>query len=531
MRVAAALAKTALLAFATLSALVDVNSAHAADEALPLRWGADAESGAPYAYKNPKNPNEMVGFEAEFVQELARRLKRPLQFVQNNWEGLSEGLERGDYDIAVNGLEITPERSQKVLFSSPYYYTGQVLTVRKDNTTIHTLADLAQKKVGTLASSLAQRMLAAESTPMEVRTYSEELHLYNDLAVGRLDAVFLDEAIALYYGQPNPLLKIVSAPDSTGSGEMLYGVAIQKSNEGLQRSVNKAIADMIKDGSLRMILERWGLWNGATARAWSTDAAPRTPATKFEEYLQTAWKPVTWTERLERYWGFLPLLGQGAVMTLQISVLSMILAMALGLMMAVGRLYGPAPLRYLTIVYVEIFRGTPLLIQLFLIFYGLPYIGIRLDPFLAAVLGLGLNYAACESENYRAGILSIPKSQMDASFALGMTRRQALRHIILPQAMRVVIPPVTNDFIALLKDSSLVSIITMVELTSTYGQLASTYFDYLGIGLLTAAVYFLIGLPFVRLSRYFEKSLSTQFHTRFRFRKPNGVAASADTIA
>ena len=111
---------------------------------------------------------------------------------------------------------------------------------------------------------------------------------------------------------------------------------------------------------------------------------------------------------------------------------------------------------------------------------------------------------------------------MDASQALGMSWGQSLRHIILPQAIRVVIPPVTNDFIALLKDSSLVSVISMVELTTTYGQLASTYFDYLGIGLLTAAVYFLIGLPFVRLSRYFELQMNT---TVMKSPKSNGWRA------
>src|SRR5213078_3282907 len=116
----------------------------------------------------------------------------------------------------------------------------------------------------------------------------------------------------------------------------------------------------------------------------------------------------------------------------------------------------------------------------------------------------GLNYAASESENYRAGITSIPHGQTEASQALGMTRWQSLRHIILPQALRLVIPPVTNDFIALFKDSSIVSVITMVELTKVYGQLASTYYDYIGIGLLTAAIYFVLGLPFVRLARWAE---------------------------
>ena len=123
---------------------------------------------------------------------------------------------------------------------------------------------------------------------------------------------------------------------------------------------------------------------------------------------------------------------------------------------------------------------------------------------VAAVVGLALNYSAYEAENYRAGIQSIPKTQMEAAMALGMTQIQALRYVIIPQAVRLVIPPVTNDFIALLKDSSLVSVITMVELTKAYSQLASIHYDYLGIGLLAAAMYFLVGLPFVRLARLAE---------------------------
>jgi polar amino acid transport system substrate-binding protein len=158
--------------------------------------------------------------------------------------------------------------------------------------------------------------------------------------------------------------------------------------------------------------------------------------------------------------------------------------------------------------FIEVIRGTPLLIQLFIIFYGLPAIGIRLSPFMAAVIGLAINYAAYEAENYRAGIESIPKGQLDAALALGLTRMQTIRRIILPQAVRLVIPPVTNDFIALLKDSSLVSVITMVELTKVYGQLASTYYDYIGIGLLTAAIYFVLGLPIARLSRFLEARLA-----------------------
>jgi polar amino acid transport system substrate-binding protein len=131
-----------------------------------------------------------------------------------------------------------------------------------------------------------------------------------------------------------------------------------------------------------------------------------------------------------------------------------------------------------------------------------------LSPFWAAVIGLGVNYSAYEAENYRAGIQAIPKGHHDAATALGLTRAQTIRRIVLPQAVRLVIPSVTNDFIALLKDSSLVSVITMVELTKVYGELASTYFDYIGLGLLVAAIYFVMGLPIARFSRFLETRLA-----------------------
>ncbi len=479
------------------------SSAFAADSGV-LRWGADVESGAPFSYKDPSAPEKVIGFEAEIVEAIAHKLGRKVEFSQNNWEGLIEGLKRDDYDVVVNGLEITPDRRQVVDFSRPYYITAEILSVRQGDNSITKLEDTKDKRVGTLAASLAQRILAEQAFPMNTVTYSEEVHMYNDLALGRTDAVFMDEVIALYYAKPNPLLKVVGGP----IGRMEYGVATRK-GDVLSPQIDKVVGELIQDGTIRKILERWGIWNEATAKEWKLDPAPQTPAVEYERYLKTAFAEIGWSERFKRYVGFLPLLAKGALMTLQISIVSMALAMLVGLLTALARLYGPAPARWAAISFVEIFRGTPLLIQLFLIFYGLPHIGIKLDPFVCAVLGLGLNYGACEAENYRAGILAIPKAQMDAASALGMTWGQSLRHIILPQAVRMVIPPVTNDFIALLKDSSLVSVITMVELTSTYGQLASTYFDYLGIGLLTAAVYFVIGLPFVRLSRRLEEGLDT----------------------
>jgi polar amino acid transport system substrate-binding protein len=182
-------------------------------------------------------------------------------------------------------------------------------------------------------------------------------------------------------------------------------------------------------------------------------------------------------------------------------------AVVVGFLLAVCRVFGPLPLRWFATAYIEVMRGTPLLIQLLIIFYGLPNIGIRLSPFVASVLGLGLNYAASEAENYRAGLLAVPAGQWQAALALGLTQSKTLRLVIVPQALRFVLPPLTNDFISLLKDSSLVSALTMVELTGAYNRLATQTFDYFGAGLLVAFVYLLLGLPFVRLARSLEERL------------------------
>jgi polar amino acid transport system permease protein/polar amino acid transport system substrate-binding protein len=185
----------------------------------------------------------------------------------------------------------------------------------------------------------------------------------------------------------------------------------------------------------------------------------------------------------------------------------MAVAIVVGFLLAVLRVFGPTPVQWLATVYIEVMRGTPLLIQLLFIFYGLPNIGVRLSPFIASLVGLGLNYAASEAENYRAGLLSVPAGQWQAAYALGLTRMNALRLIIVPQAIRLILPPLTNDFIALLKDSSLVSALTMLELTGAYNRLATENFDYFGTGLVVAFLYLLLGLPFARLARFVEDRL------------------------
>jgi polar amino acid transport system substrate-binding protein len=491
---------SALLALACLTSSLSSNALHASES---LRWAADTESGAPLVFQDPKNPSQILGFEREVIEGVAARLGRKPVLIHNSWEGLVPGLARGNYEIIVNGLEITDERKKQVLFSDPYFITTERIAVRADEERIHSLDDLKGKKVGTLRFSIAERILR-ETGGIDVVTYESELTAYEDLKYARTDAVLLDEPLAVYNAQPNPALKLVDQR----IGSVPYGIAMSKKNQKLQGEINAALAEMVKSGELRRIYDRYNVWNPILAAHWGDTREALEPPTRYEEFLESTSHERTFKQRIELYVSFLPILAKGAMITLGISLAAMALAVGLGLVLALIRLYGPKPLSVLSMLYIELIRGTPLLIQLFFIFYALPGIGIKLSPFIAAVLGLGLNYAAYEAENYRAGILGVPKSQAEAGLALGLNQRQTLRYIVVPQAFRIVLPPITNDFISLLKDSSLVSIITMVELTKLYGQLAATYYDYLGTGILVAGFYLLLGLPFVRLARFVEEKLA-----------------------
>jgi polar amino acid transport system substrate-binding protein len=470
----------------------------------PLRWAADTESGAPLVFQDPKNPGNIIGFEREVIEGVAKHIGRPATLVHNAWDGLIPGLARGNYDVIVNGLEITEERKKEINFSDPYFITFEQITVRKDESRISSLEDCRGKKVGTLKFSLAQTILE-KFGGIEIVTYEAEPTSYEDLMNGRTDAVLLDAPLAIYNAKPNPKLKLVGKP----VGSILYGIGLKKSDTVLLGQINSALAEMAKDGELRRIYDRYAVWNTFMADRFDDHReAALEPPVMYEYFLNSTNRERTFEERLKLYGTFIPILAKGALTTLEISLVAMVLAVAFGLLLALMRLYGPKPVSFVALLYIELIRGTPLLIQLFFIFYALPYAGLKLSPFVAAVLGLGLNYAAYEAENYRGGIAGVPKAQSEAGLALGLSHAQTIRHIVIPQALRIVIPPITNDFISLLKDSSLVSVITMVELTKLYGQLASTYFDFLGTGILVAAFYLLLGLPFVRLARYVEHRLT-----------------------
>ncbi|MFT0533462.1 ectoine/hydroxyectoine ABC transporter permease subunit EhuC [Castellaniella hirudinis] len=202
---------------------------------------------------------------------------------------------------------------------------------------------------------------------------------------------------------------------------------------------------------------------------------------------------------------FLPGLLDGVVLTLQITAWGMLLAVSMGVLAALARLYGPGPLRWLAIVYVEIFRGTSALVQLFWLFFVLPQFGVMLDAFTVAVLALGLNIGAYGSEVVRSAIQAVPKGQWEATIALNMSFAHTLRRIILPQAFVAMIPPWGNLFIELLKSTALVSLITLGDLTFKAQQLNQTTLKTVPIFVLVLLLYLVISLVITIGMRVLEK--------------------------
>jgi len=472
-----------------------------------LRWGVDAQGGAPYAFQDPTDPNHLIGFEVDLADALAARLGLKARPVQGQWDTLLDLLGRGDFEVALNGIEASDEKKRVCLLSRPYYVAPEQLTVRRgDAKAPRTMEALRGRRVGTLPSSLAEQI--AKRAGAEVLTYENgQDAIYADLKLGRTDAVLLDEPVTRYYGEIEPNLEVVDGD----FGEVRYAAAVRLGDEKLRDALDRALEALSRDGTLRAIYERWGLWNAKTA-ALLGDANPKRAtalATSLEAWRASVGKqPGFWARLTTRYPSLMPLFARGAAVTLVLSLAAMATAILLGILLAIGRSFGPRVVRWAAIGIIELVRGTPLFVQLIVVYFGLPELGVKLPPAVAGWVALSINYAAAEAENYRAGFESIPSGQHDAAWALGLSRWQTIVHVIAPQALRVALPPMTNDFIALLKDSSLVAMVTITELTKTYLNLASATRDHLGLGLVVAAWYLVLGLPFAQLARATERRMA-----------------------
>jgi polar amino acid transport system substrate-binding protein len=485
--------------------LAAVSAGVAAQDATVLRFGGDAEGGAPFMEADPNDPSRVVGFEVDIATLLAQGLGRTPRFVQVGFVNLDPAVARGDFDIGLSGIEDSAARRARLAVTVPYYEFREVLTVRRaDATRYRTLADLRGARVATLGATLAADRLerARQEYGIEPVIYEDDVHPYTDLAVGRVEAVLLDAVLAERGVRRNAGL--INQTADLGVGH--YVGILAPGDVALRDRVDAILRDAMRDGRLQAIFTRWGMWNADQPRLYARVLADSGSAGGSE-----APQPRPTESAAGATLRYLPALFRAALITLALSCLSMALAVASGMVIAVGRVYGGGPLRVALTAWVELVRGTPLLLQLFVLYFGLESF-VQLPALVAAVLGLGLNYGAYESEIYRGALQAVPPGQLEAARTLGLNEWQALRLVRGPQAFKFALAPMTNDFVALLKDSSLVSMITVVELTKQTQILAANIGSWLLPGLVCAAMYLAMSLPLSRLARRLERRWGAGIH-------------------
>jgi len=483
-----------LLAAAFLRA-ADVAAATSAGD---FRWAGDPEGGAPFVEADPRRPDQLVGFDVEIAELIARKINRRPQFINITFTSIDQSIERGDAEIGLSGIEDTPARRATMAPTIPYYEFREVLSVRNaDRARFRTLADLKGRRVGTLGGTIAYDILLNAEREFGVQpvSYDDDVHPYSDLVIGRIDAVLLDNVLA--ERRARAFSGFAIQPQSVAIGHYVGILAAR--NSALRDQINDMRRTAMRDGNLESIFRKWRVWNDDQPRLYARllAAQPVAAVTGFEAspMALTAWQAML---------GYLPSLLRASLVTIVLSCLAMILAIVLGISIATGRVYGSRLMRSLLTGYVELMRGTPILLQLFVLYYGIADL-IRLPAFGAALLGLGLNYAAYESEIYRGALQAVPVGQLEAARILGLSETRVLTLVRGPLALRFALAPMTNDFIALLKDSSLVSVLTVFELTKQTQIFATNIGSWVIPGLLCAALYLAMSLPLATLARRLEQ--------------------------
>lgn len=397
---------------------------------------------------------ELQGFDIDLMRAIAEAADFEVEFQSLPFDGLIPALQAGTVDAAISSMTITPERLKTVSFSRPYFKAGLAIAVRTQNAAdITGLESLKNQTIGVQIGTTGAE--TAKGIPgASIRTFDSAPLALQALLNGNVDAVINDAPVTLYAIQSNNLQGIRVAGQLVT--EEYYGIATAKNSEAVAE-INEGLTTLIENGTYARIYRRW----------FGTEPPPLPEPTAAETATESR---AGFLNSLRVIANALPILLQGALITLELTAISVLLGLIGGSLVGLARLSASRPVRWAARAYIDFFRGTPLLVQIFMIYFGLPALlqglglSITFNRLVAAVLALTLNSAAYIAEIVRAGIQSIELGQVEASQSLGLGPIQTLRYVIFPQAFRRMLPPLGNEFITLLKDTSLVAVIGFEEL-------------------------------------------------------------------
>ncbi len=454
---------------------------------------------------------QMVGFDVDIGNEIAKDLGLKSKWIGLEWAGVLGSLESGKCDLAMAGITITAERKGKgYVFSRPYMLSGQEIVRRKGDNRINGPKDLIDKKIAVQQETTGQFAVAKLGVPKDrMHKFDQVQDGLMDVRNGNSDATVGDlPTIKAILQKGFPELEMVGEPFVKET----LGIVAWKNNPELIGLVNRSLSQMMVDGRYAVAYKKW-FGDPLTAKIvgeLETRKAEGSPVAEvpLETMKDVKAAPQVGGSAFTFRWDLLreatPQLLKGAWLTIQLTLLSLAIGIPSGLFIALMRISPVKILKWIATVYVEIVRGTPLLMQIYVIYFVLPAIGISFSSMIAGVLALSLNAAAYISEIFRAGIESIDSGQMEAARSVGMDYPKAMLYVILPQTLRRVLPPLTNEAVALLKDSSLVSVVALAELMRVGKEIATNGGSPTTVYLGVAVFYLAMTLPLTWLVRRLE---------------------------
>ncbi|WP_256760429.1 ABC transporter permease subunit [Cohnella sp. WQ 127256] len=473
-----------LLSIISITSLAKTDLAHAAKEPTSavkkLVMGTSPDY-PPYESVDAKNNGEIVGLDIDIAKYITSQLGYELEITSMDFSGLIAALQTERVDFVMSGMSVTDERKKSVAFSDSYYTARNTIVSQKKNG-FETVEQLSGKLVGTQLGSTQDQF--AETIPgAKHKKLNKIADLIQELNSGRIDAAIVEDAVAIEMVLANSDLAMNFIPvveEANG-----YAIAFPKQT-ALVADFNRMLDQMKENGELQNIIDKW----------FEEKQADTSGQTGF---LNIDFRVLD---------GYVPYILKGVYVTLLFTLVSALLGLFWGTILSLFKISGIRPLQWFATAYTSVFRGTPLLVQLTLIYYAVPQLfNFDIPALLAAGLAFGLNSAAYLSETIRGGIMAVDKGQREASIALGIPYRKMMVRIIFPQALRHILPALVNEFVALLKESSLVSVIGVTELMRRADVVRASTFRSFEALLLVAAIYYVLVLVLTSLARMLERRL------------------------
>ncbi|WP_373566422.1 ABC transporter substrate-binding protein/permease [Liquorilactobacillus hordei] len=416
-----------------------------------------------------------VGLDIEIAKKFAKNLGVKLEIKNMNFDSLLVALETHKVDAVISGMNPTPERQKSVDFSNIYYRGKQYMLINKKDAALYkNIHSFKNKTIGAQTGSLQYDLVKKQMKNNQIKGLAKLNDLVIALQSGKVNAVAMEEATAKAFAQNNSSLKVINPEFNVDSSQTGSAMAFPKGATSLVNAANKTIAEIQKKDLIN------------------------------KQYIPLAGKYMSNNSKKNSMWDYWTYFAKGIEYTLIITVVSVFFGFILGILLALLRLSKNKLGKAIAVAYIEFVRGTPLMVQVMFVYFGIGAIVQSLPALLAGIIAVSLNSAAYVAEVIRSGIESIPSGQTEAARSLGMSQTLTYRYVIIPQALKNIWPALGNEFITLIKESSIVSIIGVGDLMYQMQLVQSaTYKGVIPI-FITMVIYFVMTFGLSKVLGYFE---------------------------